>query len=168
MLQSSRLLPRGDVGSSLEKMLNIHLSETTSGYWGVEMENGTDPPSGLLPVRNVPVSASCMYSLPLIKGTLHSRPSRPHRGHSSPCPHQAHALLAELGLEGKRWGREGLSGGCSRDTGLPSTKHQFAEQAFQCPQPHISSLRLPHCPSDTFRCLKSHLWVCLCTVHTCG
>lgn len=87
MVQSSTHLPRGDVGSSLKKMLNTHLSETILGYWGVEMENGTDPLLRLLPVRNGPVSASCMYSLPLIKGTLHSRQSHPHRGRCGPCPH---------------------------------------------------------------------------------
>lgn len=62
------------------------------------MENGTDPPLRLLPVRTSPVSASRMYSLPLIKGTLHSRQSHPHRGRGSPRPHEAHALLTELFL----------------------------------------------------------------------
>lgn len=62
------------------------------------MENGTDPPLRLLPVRNSPVSASCVHSLPLIKGTLLSRQSHPHRGRSSPRPQEAHALLQELFL----------------------------------------------------------------------
>lgn len=59
------------------------------------MANRTDLPLRLLRVQNSPISARCRNSLSLITGDLNGKEGHPHWAHSSPCPQEAHRLLAE-------------------------------------------------------------------------
>lgn len=122
------------------------------------MENGTDPPLRLLPVRTGPVSASRMYSLPLIKGTLHSRQSHPHRGRGSPRPHEAHTLLTELFLS--IMGGVALSRDCSWST--DPCQALVEGTSLSCPQPCILSYpaSLPH---KTHFTIRNHICEFICT-----